>query len=213
MEQRIQNVYCIGRNYKLHALELGNEVPSEPMVFMKPSHAVSLITEETELKLPLHKGSVHHELEIVLRIGRRVTPGMTADEAVDSYALGLDFTLRDVQDVLKKKGQPWLAAKGVLHSGPVTAFRAYPGTETVLQSSFSLLRNGNVVQEGSAQQMIFSFDQLIAYIAAHYGLDEGDVIFTGTPAGVGPVDEGDLLELQWNGETWGACHIQATGAE
>lgn len=212
MEQHIQNVYCIGRNYKLHALELGNDVPSKPMVFMKPSHAVSILTQDSQLSLPLHKGAVHHELEIVLRIGRKAKPGMTADEVVDSFALGLDFTLRDVQDVLKKKGHPWLPAKGVLHSGPITAFHPYPGSEALKQATFSLLRNGHAVQEGSAQQMIFSFDQLITYIAEHYGLDEGDIIFTGTPAGVGPVEMGDQLELQWNGETWGACQILATGA-
>lgn len=212
MEKHIQNVYCIGRNYKLHALELGNEVPSEPMVFMKPSHAVTILSPARSIPLPLHKGEVHHELEIVLRIGHKAEVGMTADEVVDSFALGIDFTLRDVQDVLKKKGHPWLPAKGVLHSGPVTSFHSYPGTESLKPSIFRLLRNGSVVQAGSAQDMIFSFDQIIAYIVEHYGLDEGDIIFTGTPAGVGPVQAGDQLELQWNSETWGTCQIEALGA-
>ncbi|MGZ9582982.1 fumarylacetoacetate hydrolase family protein [Paenibacillus marinisediminis] len=209
MKPSIQNVYCIGRNYKLHALELGNDVPAEPMVFLKPSHAVSVIEEDTLLSLPLHKGAVHHELELVLRIGRDVTPGMTADEAVDGFALGIDFTLRDVQDALKKKGHPWLPAKGVLHSGPITPFQPYLGTDKLIDTVFTMQRNGNVVQQGTASEMIFSVDQLIAYVAANYGLGAGDIIFTGTPSGVGPVEAGDELTLIWNGESLGACRIQA----
>lgn len=120
--RQVRNVYCIGRNYRLHAAELGNAVPEQPMVFLKPSHAVITMEADTALPLPLDRGAVHHEVELVLRLGSRVEPGMTAAEAVDAFALGIDFTLRDVQDVLKKKGHPWLAAKGVLNSAPVTRF-------------------------------------------------------------------------------------------
>lgn len=205
----IRNVYCIGRNYRLHAAELGNEVPQEPMVFMKPSHAVTDISGMTDLPLPLHLGAVHHEIELVLRIGKPVQKGMTADEVVDAYALGIDFTLRDVQDVLKRKGYPWMAAKGVLNSAPITSFHPFPGTEALLHSTFSLHNNGTEVQSGSAGDMIFSFDALITYIADHYGLGVGDLVFTGTPAGVGSVQANDELSLIMDGEMLGRCRICA----
>lgn len=205
----IRNVYCIGRNYRMHAAELGNEVPQEPMVFMKPSHAVHSVAEGTLLPLPLHLGAVHHEVELVLHIGTTVQPGMTADEAVDGYALGIDFTLRDVQEVLKRKGHPWMAAKGVLHSAPITHFLPYPGTEALLDSPFSLLRNGEAVQSGTARDMLFSIDVLINHIAEHYGLGAGDIIFTGTPAGVGPIEEHDELVLKLGEESVGSIRIAA----
>ncbi|MFD3272792.1 fumarylacetoacetate hydrolase family protein [Paenibacillus dendritiformis] len=206
---QVRNVYCIGRNYRLHAAELGNAVPEQPMVFLKPSHAVITMETDTMLPLPLERGAVHHEVELVLRIGRRVEPGMTAAEAVDAFALGIDFTLRDVQDVLKQKGHPWLAAKGVLNSAPVTRFLPFPGTETLERTLFAMHNNGRLVQEGRAEEMLFSLDTLIDYTAHHYGLGEGDLLFTGTPAGVGPVQAGDRLELSWDGELLGSCVIAA----
>ena len=207
----VRNVYCIGRNYRLHAAELGNDVPVQPMVFLKPSHAVSLIADGTQLPLPLHTGAVHHEIELVLRIGRKVTPGMTADEAVDAYALGIDFTLRDVQDVLKQKGHPWLAAKGVLNSAPITRFVPFPGTTELERIPFSLVKNDETVQLGTAEEMIFSLNTLISYVAQHYGLGEGDLLFTGTPAGVGPVQARDRLALCLREEVLGSCIITEQG--
>lgn len=111
MLTNIRNVYCVGRNYKLHAEELGNAVPDEPMIFMKPSHAVVPLNGET-LELPATKGEVHYEAELVVQIGRNFEPGMAVDALVDAYGFGIDFTLRDVQTVIKKKGHPWTAAKG-----------------------------------------------------------------------------------------------------
>lgn len=205
----IQNVYCIGRNYKLHAEELGNAVPKEPMVFMKPTHAVTHIGEAKTLPLPLERGSIHHELEIVVRIGKKVEPGMTADQVIDAFALGIDFTLRDVQDVLKQKGHPWLPAKGRLHTGPITSFVPFPGCNTINETPFSLFVNDRLVQQGALKDMIFNLDTLIQYVALHYGLDEGDIIFTGTPAGVGPVQAGDCLRLKWDDQLVGKCFIAA----
>lgn len=207
----VRNVYCIGRNYRLHAAELGNDVPAQPMVFLKPSHAVTLLADWTELPLPLHAGAVHHELELVLRIGRKVTTGMTADEAVDAYALGIDFTLRDVQDLLKQKGHPWLAAKGVLNSAPITRFVPFPGTSELERMPFSLVKNDATVQLGAAEEMIFPLNALISYVAKHYGLGEGDLLFTGTPAGVGPVQAGDRLALCLREEVLGSCTIAELG--
>lgn len=111
MLTNIRNVYCVGRNYKLHAEELGNAVPEEPMIFMKPSHAVVPLNGET-LELPASKGEVHYEAELVVQIGRSYEPGMAVDELVEAYAFGIDFTLRDVQSVIKKKATHGQRPKG-----------------------------------------------------------------------------------------------------
>ncbi|MEI7026808.1 fumarylacetoacetate hydrolase family protein [Paenibacillus sp. y28] len=198
----IRNIYCVGRNYRLHAAELGNDVPEEPMLFTKPTHALVPLDGQV-ITLPGAKGELHHEVELVVRIGRSYEPGVTADELIDGMALGLDLTLRDVQSVLKKKGHPWLAAKGFLHSAPITAFRPFPGVEQAGLKSFSLLKNGVQVQRGVTTDMIFSLQHLLDYCALHYGLGAGDIIFTGTPAGVSPLADGDQVSLRWDEETWG----------
>lgn len=169
MLTNIRNVYCVGRNYKLHAEELGNAVPDEPMIFMKPSHAVVPLNGET-LELPATKGEVHYEAELVVQIGRSYEPGMAVDELVDAYAFGIDFTLRDVQTVIKKKGHPWTAAKGFRNSAPVTAFQAFPGAAALLEKDFTLTKNGEVVQRGNISNMIFSLQDIVDYVGHHYGL-------------------------------------------
>ncbi|SDF64518.1 2-keto-4-pentenoate hydratase/2-oxohepta-3-ene-1,7-dioic acid hydratase (catechol pathway) [Fontibacillus panacisegetis] len=206
MSKVISNVYCVGRNYRLHAEELGNEVPSEPMIFMKPSHAV-VSMNEGELVLPENSGEVHYEAELVIRIGRRYEPGMTVDELVDVMALGIDFTLRDVQSEIKKKGHPWTAAKGFRNSAPITPYIAFPGIEETAAEDFTLLLNENLVQRGNISDMIFSLQQIVDYVGERYGLDEGDHIFTGTPAGVGPIYSGDKLELSYGSRLLGSCEI------
>lgn len=206
MSQLIANVYCVGRNYRLHAEELGNEVPSEPMIFMKPSHAV-VSMNHGGISLPDNAGEVHYESELVLRIGRRYEPGMRVDELVDVMALGIDFTLRDVQSVLKKKGHPWTKAKGFRNSAPITPYMAFPGAEEIAAEDFTLLINGKLVQRGNTSDMIFSLQQILDYVGEHYGLDEGDHIFTGTPAGVGAIYKGDKLELSYGSKLLGSCEI------
>ncbi|WDQ35509.1 fumarylacetoacetate hydrolase family protein [Paenibacillus marchantiae] len=208
MLTNIRNVYCVGRNYKLHAEELGNAVPDEPMIFMKPSHAVVALNSET-LQLPATKGEVHYEAELVIQIGRSYEPGMAVDELIDAYAFGIDFTLRDVQTVIKKKGHPWTAAKGFKNSAPVTAFQPFPGAQALLEKDFTLTKNGAEVQRGNIRNMIFSLQDIVDYVGHHYGLGPGDVIFTGTPEGVGPTAAGDVLELAWDGEPLGKCTIAA----
>lgn len=208
MNKMISNVYCVGRNYRLHAEELGNEVPGEPMIFLKPSHAV-VPMNETEIALPAARGEIHYEAELVLRIGRRYESGMTVDELVDVMAFGIDFTLRDVQSELKKKGHPWTAAKGFKNSAPVTPYIAFPGTAETAGEDFVLRKNGEIVQRGNIRNMIFSLQQIVDYIADRYGLDEGDLIFTGTPEGVGPVYEGDRLEIAYGSNVLGSCVISA----
>ncbi|GAB6988612.1 fumarylacetoacetate hydrolase family protein [Paenibacillus pini] len=202
----IRNVYCVGRNYKLHAQELGNDVPDEPMIFMKPSHAVVSL-EESVLALPADQGEIHYEGEIVLHIAQEYETGIQVNELVDQMALGIDFTLRDVQNVIKKKGHPWTAAKGFKSSAPITSFIPFPGTDAILKQDFTVIKNGIEVQRGNVSDMIFSLQDIVEYIGTHYGLGEGDIIFTGTPAGVGPTVSGDKFELFWGEDQLGSCVI------
>lgn len=198
----IRNIFCVGRNYPLHAAELGNTVPEEPMIFMKPTHAVVPMLGQA-ISVPFQPGEVHYEAELVLRIAKSYVKGMQVEELVEQVALGIDFTLRDRQSVLKKKGHPWLPAKGFLQSAPITAFRPVSHYGQLQSASFSLELNDAEVQHGTVSDMTFSLQTLIDYCAQHYGLGEGDLIFTGTPAGVGVVSDGDRLCLKWGGEVWG----------
>ncbi|MFB5673332.1 fumarylacetoacetate hydrolase family protein [Paenibacillus terreus] len=206
MNREIRNVYCVGRNYKLHAEELGNAVPEKPMIFLKPSHAVVPMNGET-LQLPLDQGELHYEAELVVRLGRSYERGMKVDECIEAFAFGIDFTLRDVQSVIKQKGHPWTAAKAFKNSAPLTPFLSFAGEAALLNHDFSLRKNEVEVQRGNVKDMIFSLQEIADYIADHYGLGKGDLIFTGTPAGVGPVVKGDVLELRWADEIQGACTI------
>jgi len=205
----IRNVYCVGRNYRLHAAELGNAVPDAPMLFMKPTHAV-VEAAGGNIVLPHNQGEVHYEAEVVLCIGRDYTPGISVDELVTDMALGIDFTLRTVQDGLKAKGHPWLAAKGFRQSAPMGGRRPYPGTAEAAEIPFSLMINGQEAQQGKMADMIFPPQTIVDFVAEHYGLGAGDLIFTGTPAGVGAVRDGDRFELFWNGEQSGSFTVQLT---
>jgi len=203
----IRNIYCIGRNYRLHALELGNEVPDKPLVFTKPSHAIVPMAGNT-VALPGNVGEVHFELEIVLRIGRAYEPGIDPEQCIDGMALGLDLTLRDVQSKLKAKGQPWLAAKGFKNSAPLGEWLPYPGAAALAENEFVLLRNGEEAQRGKASDMLFSVSELIQFVGEHYGLGAGDLLFTGTPAGVAALHDGDQLQALWAGTAVGSCSVK-----
>ncbi|WP_018132278.1 fumarylacetoacetate hydrolase family protein [Effusibacillus pohliae] len=203
----IRNIFCVGRNYRLHAEELGNEVPKSPMIFAKPTHALAEASGQT-IQLPGDRGEVHYEAELVIRIGKPYQHGMTVDQLVDHLALGIDFTLRDVQSELKKKGHPWLPAKGFRNSAVLTSFREFPGEQACKQTDFSLRKNGQQVQRGNISDMLFDLQTVIDFIASHFGLGEGDIIYTGTPAGVGPVANGDRLQLLWGDEVLGECVIK-----
>lgn len=206
MSADIRNLYCVGRNYKLHAEELGNEVPKEPLIFLKPSHAAVRL-DKAIIPLPQGSGQIHYEGELVIRIARDYVPGMTVDELVDVMALGLDFTLRDIQEGLKKKGLPWTAAKGFKNAAPLTPYIAFPSKEELEATDFTVVKNGEEVQRGNVKNMIFQLQTIVDYIALHYGLGKGDVIFTGTPAGVGPAVTGDTFELYWGDKLLGTCII------
>lgn len=202
----IRNMYCIGRNYRLHALELGNEVPESPMMFTKPSHAV-VEMDGGEIQITANQGEVHFELEVVLRVGEAYKPGMPIDECFDAMTLGLDLTLRDVQSVLKKKGHPWLAAKGFKNSAPLGKWIPYPGEAAIAEGDFKLIRSGETAQHGFPKDMIFGITEIVRHIEENYGLGAGDLIFTGTPAGVAALRDGDVLEAYWGEEKLGSCRI------
>ncbi|MGG0935895.1 fumarylacetoacetate hydrolase family protein [Brevibacillus centrosporus] len=200
--KKIGNIYCVGRNYKLHAEELGNDVPTKPMIFGKPTHALAE-TAGGEIVLPGTRGELHYETELIIHIARSYEPGVTLDEMVDEIALGIDFTLRDVQSELKKKGHPWLLAKGFKNSAILTPFHAFPGLDECLKTDFTLLKNGEQAQRGNIRNVIFDLMTLIQYISEHFGLEKGDIIYTGTPEGVGPVADGDVLTFLWGDQKWG----------
>ena len=209
MKEDIRNIYCVGRNYALHAKELGNDVPEEPMIFSKPTHA--LHPASGKLALPGDIGEIHYELELVVRIGTSYKPGMTVSELVDGVALGIDLTARDVQSQLKEKRHPWLLAKGFIGSAVLGPFRAFEGEEAFGALTFSLVKNEQIAQSGSPRDMIFSLQQLIDFIGTRMGLGAGDVIYTGTPAGVGPLADGDTLEMKLSAEgkeeTFGPLYV------
>ena len=207
--QEIRNIYCVGRNYVAHAKELNNEVPSSPFLFLKPTHAYAEANGQ-EIYLPGNRGSVHFETELVIRIGRQHEAGMKADEVIGSMGIGIDFTLREVQSELKKKGLPWLLAKGFPNSAVVSKLIAFPGIEAIKKSDFMLVKNGGKVQQGNSQNMIFNLQTIVDFTAQNFGLDEGDIIFTGTPEGVGQVTDGDHLSLVWDHSVLGECLIKLT---
>lgn len=203
----IRNVFCVGRNYKLHAEELGNAVPESPMLFLKPSHAADPLTDG-KLPLPEDQGAVHYEVELVLMVGQAYRPGILADELFSHVTVGLDLTLRTVQDKLKTKGHPWLAAKGFRHSAPLGRWLSYPGIEALERVDFGLHLNGKEVQRGNIRGMVFGLQALADHAGQAYGLDAGDILFTGTPAGVGALAGGDELAWWLGGDTLGRATVQ-----
>lgn len=204
--RQVRNIFCVGRNYRDHASELGNAVPTEPMLFGKWTHA--MVSTNEGIVLPGGRTNVHHELEIVLWMKEAYRPGITLRDAVGGVALGLDLTDRDAQNRLKAAGQPWEYAKSFRASGVVTDFYEVTDWDALQQSHFSLQINGRVVQEGTPLDMVFSFETLANYIGETYGYGANDMIFTGTPAGVGPLQTGDKVELWMGSSIWGSCSVQ-----
>ncbi len=192
-------LFCIGRNYASHAREMNSEVPSTPMVFLKPSTA--LIGTGGEVVLPPASNDVHHEVELVVVIGRR-GKDIAEDRAMDSvagYAVGLDMTARDLQAAAKKNGHPWTVAKGFDTFAPLGPIAPADHLADPRACTIQLTINGAVRQQGSTADMIFSIPRLIAYCSSIFTLLPGDLIYTGTPEGVGPVHPGDVLEAMVSG--------------
>jgi len=188
-------IICIGRNYVAHIRELNNEVPGEPVFFMKPDS--SLLRNNDPFYIPSWTNDVHHEIELVLKINRigKNIEKQFAHRYFDEVGLGIDFTARDVQQKLKDKGLPWEKAKAFDQAAVLgSTFIKKQDLPDAANIKFKLNINGNTAQEGNSNLMIYSFDDIIAYVSQFVTLKIGDLIYTGTPAGVGPVKIGDRLE-------------------
>ena len=188
-------IICVGRNYVAHIHELGNEVPENPMLFMKPHTA--LLQNNKPMYYPGFTNDLNYEGELVLKIcknGRHIQPEF-ADTYYDSIGFGIDFTARDLQQRCKEKGHPWEIAKAFDHSAVISPlFIPVQELPDIKSIKFSLLLNGNKVQDGDSALMIYSFNDIICYASKFFKLQLGDYIFTGTPSGVGHVHVGDRLE-------------------
>lgn len=193
-------IICIGRNYAAHIAELNNEIPSDPVVFIKPD--TSLLKDGDTFYIPDFSNDIHHEVELVVKIsknGKHIAEKF-AHKYYDEISVGIDFTARDVQSRLKEKGLPWLLAKGFDGAAPVGKMIPKTTFESMDQISFGLKINGESRQEGHTSLMLHSVDTLISYVSRIMTLKTGDLIFTGTPAGVAAVQPGDLLEAYISGE-------------
>jgi 2-keto-4-pentenoate hydratase/2-oxohepta-3-ene-1,7-dioic acid hydratase in catechol pathway len=187
----IDKVICVGKNYLKHAIELGDAVPEEPLYFLKPASTI-LAVQPNGTKAVLPAGfEVHHELELVFEIRRSGTAWR-----LSRYTLGLDLTLRDLQNRLKKAGQPWERAKVFKNSSILGPWREISSLEKVLEAPFSLEINGEVRQHGQGKDMRWGPDFLLEDIGKWFPLEDGDILFTGTPEGVGPLREGDSLRVK-----------------
>lgn len=185
-------IICIGRNYSEHIKELNNETPDEPVIFIKPDSA--LLRNNAPFFIPDFSNEIHHEVELVIKINKlgKHIPVQFAKHYYTEIGLGIDFTARDLQSNLKGKGLPWEKAKGFDHSAVISKF--IPSQNFNLEDlSFSLVKNGSLVQAGNTKQMIHNIDEIIAHVSQYFTLKIGDYIFTGTPAGVGKVNTNDHL--------------------
>jgi len=187
-------IIAIGRNYSSHAKELNNPVPEKPVIFLKPDTAI--LKDNKDFYLPGFSQEIHHEIEIVLRIskeGKHIHPKF-ASTYFDAVGLGIDFTARDIQSEHKQKGLPWELAKAFDHSAPVSTFISKEKFKNLNDLPFKLIKNGTTVQEGNTRNMLFSFETIITFVSEYITLRKGDLLFTGTPEGVGPIKIGDHLE-------------------
>ncbi|TCI92663.1 fumarylacetoacetate hydrolase family protein [Tenacibaculum sp. M341] len=185
-------IICIGRNYAKHIEELANEKPEHPVVFLKPDSAI--LPKKMPFFIPTFSDNVHYEVEVLVKInkvGKHIATKF-AHKYYDTVGLGIDLTARDVQAKCKEKGLPWEKAKAFDGSAVVGEF--YPKEEFDMENiSFQLKKNGEVVQDGNTKTMLWKIDELVSYVSQYFTLKKGDIIFTGTPAGVGKVQENDVL--------------------
>lgn len=194
----VRTIYCIGRNYEQHAKELGNPVPKIPLVFLKPLGTICY--DQEQIELPVQSNDVHFEAEIVVAISKtgKFIQHDKVNDHIAGYGVGIDFTARDIQNLAKKKGQPWSIAKGFDQFAPVSTFIPVSEMEDPSNMDLKLFQNGFVKQHGNSSEMIFPIPNLITFLSQVFTLHPGDLIFTGTPEGVGPVSSGDTLEVVLN---------------
>ncbi|CAI8427505.1 MAG: Fumarylpyruvate hydrolase [Flavobacterium sp. SCGC AAA160-P02] len=185
-------IICIGRNYAKHIEELSNERPLNPVVFLKPDSAI--LQKNNPFFIPTFSQDVHHEVEVLIKInkvGKHIATKF-AHKYYDEIGLGIDFTARDIQQQCKEKGLPWEKSKAFDGSAVVGQF--YPKTSFDIDNlSFQLLKNNEIVQDGNTNAMLWKIDELISYVSQYFTLKKGDIIFTGTPAGVGKISTDDIL--------------------
>ncbi len=190
----VHRIYCVGRNYVEHAREMGHDPDREPpFFFMKPADAI--VTDGADFVYPSHSQDVHHELELVVALGSggSEVPASSALDLVYGYAVGLDMTRRDLQAEAKKMGRPWDTGKAFDGSAPCSALRRASEIGHPSKGAVWLEVNGSVRQLGNLGQLIWKIPEMIAYLSTLFTLAPGDLVFTGTPAGVGPVERGDVL--------------------
>ncbi len=187
-------IICIGRNYADHAKELNSPIPKEPVIFLKPDTA--LLPNKNPFIYPSFSKEVHHEVEIVIKINRlgKHIEEKFAHKYYSEIAVGVDFTARDIQQQCKEKGLPWEKAKAFDGSAPISKFTPISQFEDINNLKFGIQINGESKQLGNTKDMLFNFNQLVAYVSKFFTLKIGDLIFTGTPAGVGPVQINDKLD-------------------
>lgn len=192
----VGKILCLGRNYAEHAREMQSNIPTTPILFLKPPSA--LIHNGEAIMLPKISQHVHHEVELVVAIGKigKFIPSTEAYSHVLGYGIGLDMTLRDVQDVAKKNGSPWSVAKGFDTSAPVSDIVPAARIQDPRALTITCKVNGIIRQQCSTGEMIFTIDKIIEYISSIFTLETGDLIFTGTPSGVGEVRSGDTIEAE-----------------
>ncbi len=192
-------IICIGRNYVDHAHELGNKVPKTPVVFCKPDSAI--LQPRNPFVIPPWSNKVHHEIEFLIRIGRvgKYIDRKFALSYIDAITVGIDFTARDLQDELKAQSLPWEKSKGF--DGSAVIGKWISGIFKQTNHQITLKKNNEIIQDGNTKDFIFSLEEIIAHVSQFFTLKTGDIIFTGTPSGVGPVVAGDKLEGQLDGET------------
>ena len=187
-------IFCVGRNYREHVQELNNELPSEPVIFLKPKSA--LLTPNAQFYYPQFTNELHYEAELVLHVSKngKYISEAHASKYYDCISVGIDFTARDVQTELKKKSLPWEKAKA--WDGSAVLGKWHTLTKEMLKNpfEFSMQLNDTVVQKGSSEDMIFSFDRIVSEISQYFALNIGDIIYTGTPEGVGECVVGDILK-------------------
>jgi 2-keto-4-pentenoate hydratase/2-oxohepta-3-ene-1,7-dioic acid hydratase in catechol pathway len=187
-------IFCVGRNYSDHAKELGNEVPNEPVIFMKPKSA--LLQPHTPFYYPEFTNELHYECELVLRISKngKYIQDKFAGKYYDAITTGIDFTARDIQNDLKAKGLPWEKAKAWDNSAVIGKWIPLANVKDKKNINFSFKKNGEVVQEGNSKDINFDFYYLVSYISNFFSINIGDLVFTGTPKGVGEIVVGDEVE-------------------
>lgn len=199
----VHRIYCVGRNYAEHAVEMGFTGREPPFFFMKPADAIVAVPQGQTgvMHYPSLTANLHHEVELVVAIGKggRNIPAAQAAAHIWGYAIGLDMTRRDLQNEMKKQGRPWCIGKAFEQSAPIGPLRPAAETGELLQGAVTLAVNGQVKQKGDLRELIWSVNETIEQLSAAWTLQPGDLIFTGTPSGVGAVVRGDVMEAAIDG--------------